>query len=246
MANDDFRFVYTEKVPLTNEQKDELASRITRKIGEKVFSIQDVKDGYIIRGKYGVEIGRVNYNFQRGCYEEFKYRPRSIEEISARDMAQKHNKGDNKSVMKRSRSRKFALQKGKRIGIALGAGALAVLLSVGAIAIKTNAVEPNYKIPSYNMEQVNTVANANDLILYSWANYAMNEVVYGSNSNNYEYSHTVAEDLKNSYYNPLMLQYHNYTDQIQTSIHGQAQELLFAVSSNAMVRQSRLHQKSAR
>jgi hypothetical protein len=68
------------------------------------------------------------------------------------------------------------------------------------------------------MEQVNTVANANDLILYSWANYAMNEVVYGSNNNNYEYSHTVAEDLKNSYYNPLMLQYYNYTDQIESGL----------------------------
>ena len=68
------------------------------------------------------------------------------------------------------------------------------------------------------MEQVNTVASANDLILNSWANYAIGEVIDGANSSDYQYAQSVAEDLRNNYYNKMMLSYYNYVDQIDSGL----------------------------
>lgn len=212
MANNDYRFVYSRKIALSNEQLDRYAADIKRRLGVEVKNIQEVDEGYLFKGNFGIVIGDLTYDPHQGLYRQFNYHQGAVEKIAKEEEARKKT-----PPVSRRRSRQFKLQRNKRIGIALGAGALAVLLSIGAIVVKTNAVE-TYKLPSYNMEQVNTVASANDLILNSWANYAMGEVIAGSTNSNYEYAQTVADDLRNNYYNNLMLQYYNYTDQIDSGL----------------------------
>lgn len=210
----DSNFVYTRRFKITQESLNRVADDINKTMGVEVYDIQETESGYIFRGKYGVSIGDITYIPTEGKYRRFNYHQGAKETIIAKDEEEKRKVN---GTLKRRRSRQYALQRRKRIGVALTASAMAVLVTVGAIAIKTNAVETK-PISTYSNEQVNTVASANDLILNSWANYAISEVMSGASNSKYEHAQVVADDLKSNFYNNLMLQYYNYTDQIESGL----------------------------
>ena len=215
MEDNNFRVVYSRRYKLTEQSLNRVAEDIKKTIGVEVCDIQENENGYIYKGKYGISIGDITYVPTEGKYRRFNYHQGSKEAILSKEREEEKRRPA--GTMYRRRSRQYKLQRNKRIGVALTAGAIAVLVSVGAIALKTNAVETK-PMSTYSTEYVNTVANANDLILNSWANYAIGEVSNGVSNSRYENAQLVADDLKNNFFNNLALQYYNYSDQIKSGL----------------------------
>jgi hypothetical protein len=57
------------------------------------------------------------------------------------------------------------------------------------------------------------VANANDLILFSWANYAMGELSSIAAESQYDHFGTMAENMRVDYFTPIMSSYYNYVEE---------------------------------
>lgn len=212
MANNEFNFVYTRRYKITQRSLDKIAENIKKNLGIDVYRIQEIDDGYVFIGKYGISIGDLTYLPQQGEYRKFNYHQGAKESILARDKEEKRKI----NPTNKRHPRRFKLQR-KRLGIALAAGSIALLIAGGSITLKTNALQAT-KAPTYAVQQVNTVASANDLILNAWANYAMGLVVQGSQDTSYEHAQVVADDLRSNYFNNAMLQFFNYTDQIESGL----------------------------
>ncbi len=210
MANNQYEYSYNKRYSKSRESLNRIADDIKRNTGLDVYNIQETDNGYIFKGRYGVILGDLTYVPEEGNYRPFNYHQGARDEIRVREAEERRN-----PTQHRRRPKKFKLQK-TRMGIAFAAGAIAVLVAGGSIVLKTNATE--VQKPIYSVEQVNTVASANDLILNAWANYAIGEVTQGASESKNTNAQAVADDLKANYYNNVMLQYYNYTDQIESGL----------------------------
>lgn len=209
MSNDnkqyDFRF--GKKYPLTEKAIEITTERIYETYGLRVREVRETESGYLFIGKYGFSIGDITFDENEGRYRQFNFHEGVISRIKDRDKAEQQKK----------KKKQFKLQKYKKIGVALGATAIIALASVGAIKLIDNITkEPEQQVEV--VQQMNTVANANDLILYSWANYAMNEVYDRAENSEVEYAQTLCDNLRNSNYNVVMLNYFNYLDQLNSGL----------------------------
>lgn len=205
-GNNEFKFIHSGRIKLSSSQLQDVCDDIKEKSGLDVIQINEIDEGYEFVGKHNIPIGLIEYLPNENKYRRFNYYRGAKEEIQKKDR-----------ISRTSRTKKFKLQRGKRIGIAIGAAGLALLLSIGAIKTPTKAVEPDYIATNYS-QQLNTVASANDIILTSWANYAMGLVHDGASGSNYEYAKTVSEDLRTNYFNDLMMNYYNYVDQVESGL----------------------------
>lgn len=129
------------------------------------------------------------------------------------------------NTMQRSQKRKFKLQKNKRLGITFTASAIAVLVGIGAIThviVEKNKPVDLTPVPGYSLEQRNTVADANDIVLYSWANYAKlyaEDIVANSNDDNLRQE---LDDIVMNYYDPMLVSYDDYIDQVESGLTNEA------------------------
>lgn len=110
----------------------------------------------------------------------------------------------------RNKKVKYVLQKFVAPGVAITVGGMIVLSSIGAIH---NAFTKD-PIPIVQQESdLYTVANANDILLFSWANYAMGELSeLAANSEN-EHIYNLSEDMRVNYFTPIMREYYNYVEE---------------------------------
>lgn len=204
--NNDFKFIHVGRFKLSSSQLQEVCDNIKKDTGLEVMHVDEIEEGYEFVGKHDIPIGLIEYLPTENKYRRFNYYRGAKEEIQKKER-----------VSRTSKTKKFKLQKGKRIGIAIGAAGLALLISMGAMKLQTKAVDTDYVATDYS-QQLNTVASANDIILSSWANYAMNLVYDGAAETNYDYAQTVSEELRASYYNNLMTNYFSYVDQVESGL----------------------------
>lgn len=212
MVNNQYEYSFNKRYRKTRESLNRIADNIKRSTGLDVYDIQETDNGYIFKGKYGVVLGDLTYVPEEGGYRPFNYRQGAKDEIRFKEVEERRHPSQ-----QRKRSKKFKLQR-TRIGVAFAAGAIAALVAGGSIVLKTSAVE--VQKPIYSVEQVNTVASANDLILNAWANYAIGEVTQSAMESQNTSVQAVANELKTNYYNNVMLQYYNYIDQIESGLPG--------------------------
>ncbi len=204
----------TNRRPLPEGTLNRIISDAKRETGLEVVEIIEVENGYLFKGKYGVVIGEVSYIPEIEKYRRINYNKNAVQEIAERDK-EEAKKVTVEAPRTTRRQQQYKLQKRKRLGVALTAGAMALLVSIGAIIVKTDALGRD-KMPQY--QQTNTVASANDLILNSWANYAIGEVMDGASNSRYNHVQSTASELKNNYFNGLMMQYYDYIDQVDADL----------------------------
>lgn len=212
--NADLNYIYSKRFNLTQNSIEKIKASIKERYGLKVIRVSENDSGYVFMGEYGVSIGDVTYDSSIGQYKKFNYHQGAKEEISRRrDNALQKNKENSvqQELSKTSSKKRFKLTR-NMIGTTITNAGLNVLISIGAVkAIDNEDI-------TYSVERINTVANANDLILNAWANYTMRLVTDGSNDSNQEYVQKVAEDLKNNYFNKAMMAYYDYVDQVESGL----------------------------
>lgn len=110
----------------------------------------------------------------------------------------------------RKRRNQFILQKYVIPGVAITMGGIVVLTGIGAIH---NAITKDSTAIVQQEQDLNTVASANDLILYTWSNYAITQLDEIARESSYDSVKSMAENIRNDYFTPIMSSYYNYEEE---------------------------------
>ena len=227
MSNNDFYDIpFARPYRITDRSLDNIKESLAKELNccfEEINVYFDPKKGYYFYGPYdiciadlifegseyrGVQLyGGVIADLREQLEEE---RIRLEQEDRRRKIEQRRLERKLEKKKKRNRKIRYVLQKYVAPGVLLTAGGIAVLTGIGAIR---NDIT---KEPSAIVHQVpsrNTVANANDLILYRWVNYAMGQVSDIAYNSSYEQVATFAEQMRVDYFTPVMSSYYSYVEE---------------------------------
>lgn len=189
------------------QQVKSVCKQIREEYGVEVVAIEETDTGYKFYGKYGIELGRWSYDFNEQKYRPFSFNNWAVSAIKNKQNEELNNK-------KKATGRK-KLQKNVKRGVAIAAGSIAVLIGLGVIKV-SNQNNSNNRVMA---ETVNTgveLEDANDLVVLSWADYAMSEINSTCSSSPYEVIQGMSGDIRTCYYAPLMSSYYTYLDQVDS------------------------------
>ncbi len=232
MNNNEFYDIpFARPYRITERSLDNIKESLAKELNcrfEEINVYFDPKKGYYFYGPYdicvadliferseyrGVQLyGGVIADLREQLEEE---RIRLEQEDKRRRIEQRKLERELERKKKRNRKIKYVLQKYVAPGVLLTAGGIAVLSGIGAIhnALVEEPPAIVQQIPSRN-----TVANANDLILYRWANYAMGQVSDIAYNSSYEQVATFAEQMRVDYFTPVMSSYYGYMDNLSLGL----------------------------
>lgn len=201
----EINYIYTKRYSLSDKVLHNVCELIKMNYGLVVNKIEENDNGYVFLTKHGYSIADLSFDFQNGSYKKLNFHMGVVEretEANKRDFAEK-------------RYQKFKLQRKKMVG-RLTAGAMAVLFALGVFKalLKKDVV----KEPVAIVEQhLNTIDSADDLVLVSWANYAMGLISDKAEASPYDYAKTQRENLYSDF-STVMINYYNYVDQIESGL----------------------------
>ncbi len=202
--NDGVNFVYTNRYNLSDKSLQRVTEFIKETYGLDVERIDENERGYVFIGKYNQSIGDITYDVHTAEYRPFNYHLGSLERIREYE----HNERIE------NRRRKFKLQRNRRIGAFITAASLTALIAFGAIRLANKPEPTNIAV----VEHINTVTDASDILLISWANYAMGEISDTAYSSDSEFAQNQRMDLYSGHYAQMMLNYYNYLDQLDSNL----------------------------
>lgn len=211
--NVELTFVASKPLKLTENTLRRKVEWIEDKFKVKVEKVCESENGYIFKGKYGFTIGDITWDSQRGVYRSFNFHHGVKESITERDEYLKRQKSNPK--------RKYKVQRNKRIGVRFAAASIAVLISIGVIKTAVShrqADTPTSGVVAVLEEHANNVVSANDLIILSWANYAMGEVDKVCSASEYDGVRSMRDEFYADCFAPVMTDYYNYLDQIDSGL----------------------------
>ncbi len=225
--NEDFLNIpFGRPYRLTDSSLDRICISLAKTINcraKEIHAIYDKNKGYYFYGPYNVCVADLIFEgndyrgiqIYGGIIEDLKVqleeeRKRVEIETRQREARERRERREQLKKEQRAKKRKFILQKFVIPGVAITAGGIIVLTGIGAIH---DAIT---KEPTQIVQQeqdLNTVANANDLILFTWANYAMTEVYDTANNSEYDHIKSMAEGLRTDYFTPIMSSYYSYMEE---------------------------------
>ena len=207
----DLDFIMNRRFKLLDRTLEEVADKVQNQYGVEVLEILETDEGYVFKGKYGYTIGDLTFDEKNGRYKAFNYHRGVVESINERD----------KKVTAR---RKYKVQRNKRIGVAFTATALIALAGIGVIKgmdYKNNHNDLNSESIEVSFAErtpINTVNNANDLLLVAWSNYAMGEVSDFCCDTEIDALQGLEKDVYTNVFAPVMMDYYNYLDYIDSPL----------------------------
>lgn len=224
---DDFLSIpFARPYRLTDNSLDKIRVSLAKAINCRVEEINvsyDANRGYYFYGPYDICVADLLFEGSEyrgvqiygGIVEDLKVqleeeRRRVADETRKREIRERRERQEQIRKDKRNKKIKFVLQKYVVCGVmitSLGAG---VLVGVGAIH-KAVTKEPTAIVQQE--PDLNTVANANDLILFSWANHAMSELSEIANDSEYDQTRSTAENMRVDYFTPIMSSYYTYLEE---------------------------------
>lgn len=203
--DENVEFVYSKRYKLTDNYLGRVCEQIKEKYGIDVARIDENERGYIFVSKYDYTIGNLEYDPHVGKYKPFNYHV-GVEERVREAAAEER---------KIARTKRLKLQKYQRIGAFLTIAGLATVVTVGSMfAIKGH--EP--KAPVAVEQHMTNITEADDIVLVSWAQYAMGKITDAANGSPHEYVSTQRENLYTSSFMPVMMNYYNYVDQLDSGL----------------------------
>lgn len=210
---------------LTDSSLDKIRMSLAKAINCRVEEIKayfDKDKGYYFYGPYDICVADCliegseyrGLSIYGGVVEDLKVqledeRRRAAEDARRRMRIQQKEAKERARREERNRKVRFVLQKYVVPGVLITAVGLGSLAAIGAIK-DYRAKEP---IEVVQVADLNTVANANDLILFSWANYAMSELSQIAAESQYDQIGTMAENMRVDYFTPIMSSYYNYVEE---------------------------------
>lgn len=214
MKDNEIEYIEVGRTKLTDRSLNEIVYRIKSRYGLDVVSIEETKDGYVFIGKHNFTIGDVTYNPYSHTYDPFNFHRGVVESIQAKDRElQKHREANKR--------KQYRLQKNIKIGVAFTLAGVIALTSLGVIKShneKANeTIVPDTGIVAQE-SHLNTFASSNDLILLSWANYAMSGLGDTCDNSPYESFQSIKGDVYANMFVPIMSSYYNYLDMIDSGL----------------------------
>ncbi len=232
MSNNDFYDIpFARPYRITDRSLDNIKESLAKELNcrfEEINVYFDPKKGYYFYGPYdiciadlifegseyrGVQLyGGVIADLREQLEEE---RIRLEQEDKRRKIEQRRLERELERKKKRNRKIRYVLQKYVAPGLMISVGGIVVLTGIGAIR---NAITKEPPAIVHQVPSRNTVANANDLILYRWVNYAMGQVSDIAYNSSYEQVATFAEQMRVDYFTPVMSSYYSYTDNLSLGL----------------------------
>lgn len=196
-------YVFSKKYSLTENVINGVKKSIKDNYGLDVARVNETEKGYVFISNHGYTIGDLTYNPHTGLYNKFNFHEGVIEkEIEA-----------SKHGQKKIGYRKFKLQRNKMI-VRLTAASIATFIVLGVIkAMPKNTINDSQIVVVET--HLNNLETADDIVLVSWANYAMDKITDLANKSPYDY---IKEQRKNLYadFVNAMNSYYNYVDQVES------------------------------
>lgn len=210
---------------LTDNSLDKICVSLAKSLNCRVQEIHvsyDRNKGYYFYGPYDICIADLLFEgndyrgvqIYGGIVEDLKVqleeeRRRVAEETRKREARERREAAEKARVEKRNKKIKFVLQKYVAPGVMITALGVGALVGVGAIH-RALTDEPAQIVQEVNL---NTVANANDILLFNWANYAMGELSEISRNSDYDHIMGMAEIMRIDYFTPIMSSYYSYVEE---------------------------------
>ena len=225
MRDDYFDIPFARPYRLTDNALDRIRVSLAKTINCRVEEINvqyDNSKGYYFYGPYDICVADLLFegseyrgvSIYGGIVDDLKVqleeeRRRTAEEARKRLRQEQREAKERERQEQRARKRKYVLQKFVVPAVAITAGGIVVLTGIGAIH---NAIT---KEPTQIVQQqdLNTVANANDLILFTWANHAMTELSQIAAESQYDQIGSMAETIRVDYFTPIMSSYYSYIEE---------------------------------
>lgn len=226
MRDDYFDIPFARPYRLTDNSLDKIRVSLAKSINCRVEEIKvqyDSNKGYYFYGPYDICVADLliegseyrGVSIYGGVVADLKVqleeeRKRTAEDARRRMRQEQREARERERQEQRAKKRKYVLQKFVVPAVAITAGGIVVLTGIGAIH---DAIT---KEPTQIVQQVqdlNTVANANDLILFTWANHAMSELSSIAAESQYDQIGTMAENIRVDYFTPIMSSYYSYLEE---------------------------------
>lgn len=224
---DDYIDILISKPYILNEKSIErICNSLAKAINCRLEEIDvrfDKSKGYYFYGPYQICVADLLYEFGEyrgvqvysGVIEDLKVqleeeRIRIAGENRRKQAADARLAKEQERKEKRDRRNRYIIQKYVVPGVAITLGGVVVLTTIGAIhkAVTKEPAGIVQQAPS-----LNTVANASDLILFEWANYAMNQLSNVSDNSEHDSIKTMIEGLRTDYFTPIMSSYYAYVEE---------------------------------
>ena len=226
MKDDYLDIPFARPYRLTESSLDKIRVSLAKSINCRVEEIRvhyDSNKGYFFYGPYDICVADLliegaeyrGVSIYGGVIADLKVqledeRRRTAEEARKRMRQEQREARERERKEERNRKVKFVLQKYVAPGVMITALGIGALTGIGAIH---NALtnEPTQIVQQ--QADLNTVANANDLILFTWANHAMTELSQIAAESQYDQIGTMAENIRVDYFTPIMSSYYNYIEE---------------------------------
>lgn len=210
---------FTSRFKLTERSLGNALILLEKQSGLKIRDIKEVKDGYVFIGDFGILVGDITFNYSRGEYNNIKYhtgaREAIIEEANKR-----------KAQKRKNEQKKFRLQKGIRLGVALTTASIIGLTALGVIKPLDFIFHDNSQTVVASEVSETSILDANDLLALRWADYAMGEVSEICSNTEYETVANMREIAYADYYVKVMSSYYDYLDYYDQMSSGIPEDLI--------------------
>jgi hypothetical protein len=226
MRDDYLDIPFSRPYRLTDNSLDKIRVSLAKTINCRVEEINvhyDKEKGYYFYGPYDICVADLliegseyrGVSIYGGIVADLKVqledeRRRTAEEARKRIRQEQREAKERARKEERNRKVRFVLQKYVVPGVAITTLGIGALVGIGAIH------EAVTKEPTAIVQQeqdLNTVANANDLILFAWSNYAMSELSDIAAESQYDQVGTMAENMRIDYFTPIMSSYYSYVEE---------------------------------
>ena len=225
MREEHYDIPFARPYRLTENSLDKIRLSLAKNVNCRVEEIHcqfDSNKGYYFYGPYdiciadllfegseyrGVQLyGGIIVDLKAQLEEE---RKRVLEENRRRLRQEQREAKERERKEERNRKVKFVLQKYVVPGVMITTLGIGALTGIGAIH-RALTDEPVQIVQEVNL---NTVANANDILLFNWANYAMGELSEISRNSDYDHVMGMAEIMRTDYFTPIMSSYYSYVEE---------------------------------
>lgn len=211
---------------LTQESIDRVRVFLAKSINCRAEEIKvqyDSNKGYYFYGPYNICVADLliegaqyrGVSIYGGVVDDLKVqleeeRKRSLEDARRRIRQEQREVKARERKEERNKKVKFVLQKYVVPGVMITTVGIGALVGIGAIHNHFTQ-EPTEVVQEQS--NLNTVANANDVILFSWANYAMGELSDIVAESQYDQTGYIADNIRVDYFIPIMSSYYNYIEE---------------------------------
>ncbi len=235
IMNQDNSDYFSKPYHLSDYDLIEITERLAGKCNCRIDCVKyefDPRSGYYFyyNPTNGHHISIAELKWNRNAYNQKIYlHERNIEEVKKivdleirrQDARRAQALRNNAEAKAKAQRRRFALQKGVRIGKRLTAAAMITLALVGAIKTVEHVTSPKDDVViAYVQETQNmhTISSVNDILLVEWANSVATEIDDTINSTPYDGVRTIGTDLKTYGFLPVVQNYYGYIDQMDSGL----------------------------